>query len=60
MDKKNLALLNDFYEYTMASGFTAAGLSDRIAYFDIFFREVGSRSWASRSGWTISEADIRR
>ena len=40
MDKKNLALLNDFYEYTMASGFMKAGIADRIAYFDIFFREV--------------------
>ncbi|MBP0968989.1 MAG: nicotinate phosphoribosyltransferase [Oscillospiraceae bacterium] len=40
MDKDNLALLNDFYEYTMASGFSAAGIADRIAYFDIFFRQV--------------------
>ena len=40
MTDRNLALLNDFYEYTMASGFKAAGLSERKAYFDIFFREV--------------------
>ena len=34
------ALLNDFYEYTMANGFTAAGIGDKIVYFDVFFRSV--------------------
>ena len=34
------ALLNDFYEYTMANGFQEAGIGDRIVYFDLFFRSV--------------------
>ena len=34
------ALLNDFYEYTMANGFREAGIGDKIVYFDMFFRSV--------------------
>ena len=34
------ALLNDFYEYTMANGFHEAGIGDKIVYFDMFFRTV--------------------
>lgn len=34
------ALLNDFYEYTMANGFREAGIGDKIVYFDMFFRTV--------------------
>ena len=41
-DKLNLTLLTDFYECTMSHGFFAEGMGDRIAYFDMFFREVPS------------------
>ena len=41
-DKLNLTLLTDFYEFTMSHGFFAEGMGDRIAYFDMFFREVPS------------------
>lgn len=34
------ALLNDFYEYTMANGFMMSGIGDRIVYFDVFYRSV--------------------
>lgn len=37
---KNLTMLTDFYEITMANGYFANGLKDRVAYFDLFFREV--------------------
>lgn len=35
-----LSLLCDFYELTMSRGYFAAGMTDQIAYFDVFFRTV--------------------
>lgn len=40
MDKRNLTLLCDFYELTMANGYFLCGKQDQIAYFDVFFRDV--------------------
>lgn len=40
MEEKNLSLLADFYELTMANGYLKDGLKDKIAYFDMFFRRV--------------------
>ncbi len=40
MGRKNLTMLADFYEITMANGYLHSGLKDRIAYFDMFFRKV--------------------
>ncbi len=40
MGRKNLTMLADFYEITMANGYLQSGLKDRIAYFDMFFRKV--------------------
>ncbi len=37
--KLNLTMLMDFYEFTMANGFFEEGMKDKIAYFDVFFRE---------------------
>ena len=37
-EKLNLTMLCDFYELTMSQGYFATGYSDRIAYFDLFFR----------------------
>ncbi|KPU45763.1 nicotinate phosphoribosyltransferase pncB2 [Oxobacter pfennigii] len=39
-EKRNLTMLTDFYELTMANGYFENGLKDKIAYFDMFFREV--------------------
>lgn len=36
----NLTMLTDFYEVTMANGYIEAGMSDHIAYFDMFFRSI--------------------
>ncbi len=38
--QRNLTLLTDFYELTMANGYLANGYRDTIAYFDMFFRKV--------------------
>ncbi|MGN0591224.1 nicotinate phosphoribosyltransferase [Ruminococcus sp.] len=40
MDQRNLTMLMDFYELTMANGFLESGLGDQIVYFDLFFRRV--------------------
>ena len=34
----NLTMLTDFYEFTMSNGFFNDGFKDKIAYFDLFFR----------------------
>lgn len=37
---KNLSLLADFYEFTMSNGFFAKNMTNKIAYFDVFFRKI--------------------
>lgn len=39
-DDRNLTLLVDFYELTMANGYLKNGIGNKIAYFDMFFRNV--------------------
>ena len=36
--EKNLTMLCDFYELTMAYGYFKTGLCNKITYFDVFFR----------------------
>ena len=40
MYNKNLTMLTDFYEFTMANGYFKKGMGNRRAYFDMFFRRV--------------------
>jgi nicotinate phosphoribosyltransferase len=37
---RNLTMLVDFYELTMANGYFSNGFENKIAYFDMFFRRV--------------------
>ena len=39
MEKRNLELIADFYEFTMSNGYFIKGNND-IAYFDVFFRKT--------------------
>ena len=39
-NERNLTMLTDFYEFTMANGYFERGMGDRRAYFDMFFRRV--------------------
>jgi len=39
-DPRNLSILTDFYELTMANGFFENGMKDTVAVFDVFFRRV--------------------
>ena len=40
MNKRNLSMLCDFYELTMGNGYLLKGFRDKVAYFDVFFRNV--------------------
>lgn len=40
MNERNLTMLTDFYELTMANGYFENGMGDTISYFDMFFRRV--------------------
>ena len=38
--ERNLTMLVDFYELTMANGYLDNDVQDKIAYFDMFFRRI--------------------
>ncbi len=38
--ERNLTMLTDFYEITMANGYFKNGVGDRLTQFDMFFRDV--------------------
>ena len=38
--QQNLSMLFDYYELTMGNGYFRKGYTDRITYFDLFFRQV--------------------
>ncbi len=40
MDRKNLALVSDFYEFTMSNIYCEKNLENKIVYFDVFFRKI--------------------
>jgi len=39
-NERNLTMLVDFYELTMANGYLDNNVGDKIAYFDMFFRRI--------------------
>ncbi len=39
MTKENYTMLCDFYELTMANGYFRNGMSDKVCYFDVFYRK---------------------
>ena len=40
MKHQNMAMLVDFYEFTMSNGYFKSGFFERNVYFDVFFRSV--------------------
>lgn len=40
MEKRKLELVTDFYEFTMSNGYFTKNMTDTVAYFDVFFREI--------------------
>ena len=48
---RNLTMLTDFYEITMANGYFKEGMKDMVASFDLFFRTVpGGGGYAVMAG----------
>ncbi len=39
-EPRNLSILTDFYELTMANGYFESGYKDTVGVFDVFFRKV--------------------
>lgn len=39
-DNRNLSMLADFYEFTMANGYLENNMEEKVAYFDMFFRSI--------------------
>ncbi|MBR2432836.1 MAG: nicotinate phosphoribosyltransferase, partial [Clostridia bacterium] len=37
--KRNLTMLCDYYELTMANGYHKCGMKDKTVYFDVFYRD---------------------
>ena len=48
--KQNLALLTDFYELTMMNGYLKNGMADKVAVFDLFFRQGRESSFCIACG----------
>lgn len=42
-DPRNLTLLTDFYELTMANGYFVSNKQDEVGVFDMFFRQIPDR-----------------
>jgi nicotinic acid phosphoribosyltransferase len=42
-DERNLTMLTDFYELTMANGYLLKGMKDTQVVFDMFFRKIARR-----------------
>ena len=40
LESRNLTMLTDFYELSMANGYFVNGMKDKIVWFDMFFRRV--------------------
>ena len=39
-DRRNLTMLADYYEFTMANGYLENGLGEKITCFDMYFRAI--------------------
>ncbi|HJJ36053.1 MAG TPA: nicotinate phosphoribosyltransferase [Methanocorpusculum sp.] len=40
VDTRNLAMICDFYEFTMGNGYVLSQMQQKITFFDVFFRSV--------------------
>ena len=53
MKHQNMAMLCDFYEFTMSNGYFKNGFYKRTVYFDVFFRSV-----PDNGGFAIAAAQL--
>ncbi|MEG1560227.1 MAG: nicotinate phosphoribosyltransferase [Clostridia bacterium] len=56
-EERNLTMLTDLYQLTMMYGYYKCGCENQEVVFDLFFREIGSRSYCVMAG-TESVMDI--
>ena len=42
-EDRNLTMLSDFYEFTMANAYFNNGMKDTVAVFDAYYREIPTR-----------------
>lgn len=51
LSRRNLTMMTDLYQLTMMYGYYREGMAERIAVFDLFFRQaVGTSSYAVMAG----------
>ena len=48
--ERNLTMLTDLYQLTMANGYLQKGVSEKRAVFDLFYRGSGGYSYAVAAG----------
>lgn len=48
--ERNLTMLTDLYQLTMANGYLESGVSEKQAVFDLFYRGAGGYSYAVAAG----------
>jgi len=54
----NTAMLCDFYEFTMGNGYFAEGMKDKVACFDLYFRQVPDGGGFAIAAGLASVADF--
>ena len=60
LKERNLSMLTDFYELSMANGYFENGMRDKIVWFDMFFRQVpDDGGFAIMAGIQASESPLR-
>ena len=60
LQERNLTMLTDFYEITMANGYFKNGVGDRITQFDMFFRDVPDKGGFAVMAGVEQLADYQR
>lgn len=48
--ERNLTMMTDLYQLTMMNGYYKNGTGDRVAVFDVFFRQKGQMNYAVSAG----------
>ena len=50
-EERNLTMLTDYYEFTMSNGYFLNGMKDKVAVFDMFFRNIPDNASRCRTGF---------
>ena len=58
MKKENMAMLCDFYEFTMSNGYFKNGFYKKNVYFDVFFRSVPDDGGYAIGAFNVNNMEI--